>query len=274
MKTHIPLFWLFIFLKNTHNTAKLLEMMKKITICLFLNLFLFSFSFAGMAQIKLWEPSHFHTPIPPYSHTHFGQELNVFEPNWNAQSKLPRKFTWKFQELDRRLLAMVESQNRYPVLDYTLETVSLISPFIEGGLTLERCLRGYIKQDESMKNIGIIAAAALIGTQIVNIVLKYAIARDRPDPGARSYRPRLFNTRLTHSFPSGHTASSFAFAKVMEAKYPKHKIPLLGYAALSGYSQMYVGNHYPSDVFAGAILGYGVGEVTLDYEIVIIRTFF
>lgn len=181
--------------------------------------------------------------------------------------------TWKFQELDRELLEKIESKNRYPVLDYTLETVSLISPFIEGGLTLERCLRGYIKQDESVKNIGIIAAVALISTQIVSVVLKYAISRDRPDPGARSYRPRILNTKITPSFPSGHTASSFAFANVMGAKYAKYKFPLLGYAALSGYSQIYVGNHYPSDVFAGALLGYSVGEVTLHYETVIIRTF-
>jgi membrane-associated phospholipid phosphatase len=31
---------------------------------------------------------------------------------------------------------------------------------------------------------------------------------------------------------------------------------------------MYVGNHYPSDVFAGALLGYSIGEVTLRCETV------
>jgi len=113
----------------------------------------------------------------------------------------------------------------------------------------------------------------LIGAQIVNVALKYAIARDRPDLGAKNYRPRLLNTKITPSFPSGHTASSFAFASVMGAKHTKYKFPLLGYAALSGYSQMYVGNHYPSDVFAGTLLGYSIGEVTLHYETVIIRAF-
>ncbi len=240
-------------------------MMKKITICFFLIFFLLSYSLAGMAQMRL-EYSHFHAPTLPYFHTYFGRELNSF-------SACEPRATWKFQKLDRKLLEMVESRNHHPVLDYTLETVSLISPFIEGGLTLERCLRGYIKQDESVKNIGIIAMTTLIGTQIVNVVLKYAIARDRPDLGAKNYRPRLLNTKITPSFPSGHTASSFAFASVMGAKYTKYKFPLLGYAALSGYSQMYVGNHYPSDVFAGAFLGYSVGEVTLHYETVIIRTF-
>ena len=240
--------------------------MKKITIYLLVNYFLFCGSCAGIAQMKICKRSHFHTSILPYSHTHFGQRLNsCITEGYRAK--------WKCQELDRELLAKIESQNRYTILDYTLETVSLISPFIEGGLTLERCLTGYIKKDEPAKNIGIIAATALIGTQIVNIFLKYAIDRERPDLGARNYRPRLLNTKLTPSFPSGHTASSFAFANVMGTKYDRYQYPLLGYAALSGYSQMYVGNHYPSDVFAGALLGYSVGELTLHYQTVVIRTF-
>ena len=195
--------------------------MKKVTICFFLNLFLFSYSFAGITQMRLWECSHFHNPILPDSYTHFGQRLNVLEQWVNPDSKETSKATWKVQELDRKLLEMVESQNRHPVLDYTLETVSLISPFIEGGLTLEQYVKAYIKQDKSLKKIGIIAAAALIGTQIINVVLKYVIDRDRPDLGARNYRPRLLNTKLTPSFPSGHTASSFAFANVMGAKYAR-----------------------------------------------------
>jgi len=216
--------------------------------------------------MKIWKCSHLHTHILPYYHTGFEQRLPIGQTGKYSAKR-------KFQELDRELLEKIESQNRYTPLDYTLETVSLISPFIEGGLTLERCFRGYIKRDESAKNIGIIAATALVGAQIINVFLKYAIDRERPDLGARNYRPRLLNTKLTPSFPSGHTVSSFAFANVMGTKYAKYQYPLLGYAILSGYSQMYVGNHYPSDVFAGALLGYGVGELTLRYQTVVIRTF-
>lgn len=168
---------------------------------------------------------------------------------------------------DEALLSKIESQNCHPVLDYALETVSLVSPFIEGGITAERLLTGYVEQNESAKNAGVIAATALIGTQIINVVLKYAIGRRRPQ---RTYRPRLWNTRLTPSFPSGHTASSCAFATAMSAKYSRYKIPLFAYACLSGYTQMYVGNHYPSDVVAGAILGYGCGELASRYDTLIV----
>jgi undecaprenyl-diphosphatase len=209
-------------------------------------------------------PSYFRLPT---------SDFPLPEQEVNPCSKKTSKTAWKFQELDGKLLEMVESQNRHPVLDYTLETVSLISPFIEGGLTLERYVKAYINQDKSLKNISIIAAAALIGTQIVNVVLKYAVARDRPNLGVRNYRPRILNTKLTPSFPSGHTASSFAFANIMGTKYAKYKVCLIGYAGLSGYSQMYVGNHYPSDVFVGALLGYSISEATLCYETVIIRAF-
>jgi undecaprenyl-diphosphatase len=235
-------------------------------------LFLLSCSFVGIAQARLLGYSYFYNLTSP-APNHLRQKLNIFEKRANSSQRTILKIAWEFQEIDRELLEILESKNRYPLLDYTLETISLISPFIESITTLERCLRGYVKQDEYAKNIGIVAATALIGVQIINIFLKYAIDRDRPDLGARNYRPRLLNTKLTPSFPSGHTASSFVFANVIGSKYDKYKFPLFGYAALSGYSQMYVGNHYPSDVFVGALLGYSVGEITLRYDTVIIRTF-
>ena len=251
----------------------------KIALYFFLHLFLLFYSFSSIAQINISVTTSYSdlvsilvSPRNQDKYNYIRHQLYFFEQRVNFPKAI-FKAKWGFQELDRELLEIVESQNRYPLLDYTLETISLISPFIEGGTILERCLKGYVRQDEAAKNTGVIAAAALIGTQIINVTLKYAIDRERPNLGARSYRPRLLNTRLTPSFPSGHTASSFAFANVMRAKHPKYKFPLLGYAVLSGYSQMYVGNHYPSDVLAGALLGYNVGGLTVHYEAAIIRAF-
>lgn len=59
----------------------------------------------------------------------------------------------------------------------------------------------------------------------------------------------------TSSFPSMHTAAAFALAVVVGARHRRWRWPLLGFALLMGYSRIYVGDHYPLDVLAGAGLG-------------------
>ncbi|MEA2646473.1 MAG: undecaprenyl-diphosphatase [Chloroflexota bacterium] len=61
------------------------------------------------------------------------------------------------------------------------------------------------------------------------------------------------------SFPSGHTAGSFAAATVMSHFYPRWRIPLYAAAVGVGFSRTYLGQHYPSDVAGGALIGTSVG---------------
>ena len=59
------------------------------------------------------------------------------------------------------------------------------------------------------------------------------------------------------SFPSGHTSLAFATATSLSLVYPKWYVAVPAYlwAGAVGYSRMYVGAHFPSDVLAGALLG-------------------
>ena len=57
------------------------------------------------------------------------------------------------------------------------------------------------------------------------------------------------------SFPSGHTASAFAFSAAVGARIPLLWVPLKLVALLVGYSRIHTGVHYPGDVVAGALLG-------------------
>lgn len=62
-----------------------------------------------------------------------------------------------------------------------------------------------------------------------------------------------------HSFYSNHTSNMFAFATYSSAFFPGGKAVFFAFAVLTGYSRMYNGVHYPSDVLAGAIAGILIG---------------
>ena len=63
------------------------------------------------------------------------------------------------------------------------------------------------------------------------------------------------------SFPSGHTASSFASAWVLSTVWPRRAPVFFGLALMVGFSRIYVGAHYPGDVVSGAVCGVSLSEV-------------
>ena len=92
---------------------------------------------------------------------------------------------------------------------------------------------------------------------IVTFSLKYGVNRPRP------YTTYSFIDPYHHdsdpSFPSGHTSFSFNTATSLSILYPRWYIvvPAYTWAAAVGYSRMYLGMHYPTDIIAGAIIGAG-----------------
>lgn len=61
------------------------------------------------------------------------------------------------------------------------------------------------------------------------------------------------------SFPSGHTSDNFAAAAVLALFYRRRGWLYVLVAAAIGYSRIYTGAHWPSDVLASAFLGTGLG---------------
>ena len=65
------------------------------------------------------------------------------------------------------------------------------------------------------------------------------------------------------SFPSGHTSAAFLFFTVTAAAVPILWLPLFIWAATVGLSRVVLGVHFPTDVVVGALLGVGLGQLTL-----------
>jgi undecaprenyl-diphosphatase len=101
------------------------------------------------------------------------------------------------------------------------------------------------------------AMGAVFLTQLVNTALKAAFRRRRP---ALEDLPALVAVPTSLSFPSAHSASSFAAARGFSALAPALGGVLHAVAACMALSRVYLGVHYPSDIAVGAVLGSLIGN--------------
>lgn len=106
----------------------------------------------------------------------------------------------------------------------------------------------------------LLVVAADVLTQLSTGAIKLAVPRARPHVHTLVAEPH------SHSFPSGHSASSFACAVVLASLAPAWRIPLFVLAALIAWSRVYVGVHYPFDVLAGVLLGIALGILVLELQ--------
>jgi membrane-associated phospholipid phosphatase len=95
-----------------------------------------------------------------------------------------------------------------------------------------------------------------ITSAVVNLGVKSLYARRRPDrAGAGVPNERQVKMPGSTSFPSGHSASAFAFASAVGRDIPALALPLNLLASAVAYSRVHTGVHYPGDTIVGALIG-------------------
>jgi undecaprenyl-diphosphatase len=96
-------------------------------------------------------------------------------------------------------------------------------------------------------------------TGLVATLLKRAIGRGRPEAWTAesplSFQSFNWTAYDYQSFPSGHSTTAFAFATVIAFLWPRAFWPAMLIAAVIAVSRVIVGEHYPTDITAGAVLG-------------------
>lgn len=121
--------------------------------------------------------------------------------------------------------------------------------FVQSGVAVGTWAIGALTDNARTKAIGGDLLRAQITSQVVVQGVKLVTQRERPD-GSNS-----------HSFPSGHTASAFATASVLNRHLGwKVGLPAYSYATFVGISRMAANKHHMSDVIMGAAVGIAAGR--------------
>ena len=104
----------------------------------------------------------------------------------------------------------------------------------------------------------------------ISFFLKILVQRPRPfqlgfislidSVGKASYSTWDF------SFPSFHTMIAFAVVPFLDKEFPKFKYVWIALAVIIGFSRMYLGLHFLSDVVSGGLIGYIIGVLVVESE--------
>ncbi|MBN9385322.1 MAG: phosphatase PAP2 family protein [Chitinophagaceae bacterium] len=160
------------------------------------------------------------------------------------------------QRTDVNILEYLEA-HRTPGQTAFWRTVSDANNCVNIGIPVTLLATGIIRNDADMKKNALYTASSTAVSYLLDFAIKHIVKRPRPFIAnihlTPVYRPGAY------SFPSGHTSSSFGATMALARAYPKWYVivPAMLWSSGVGYSRMYLGVHYPTDVGAGAALGIG-----------------
>ena len=173
----------------------------------------------------------------------------------------PERLTWlrDAERIDVAVYAAI-ARTPTPALDTAMARLTHAADYSRLSIAAAAAIaavggrRGRRAAASGLASVGATAA-------IVNLALKPLGRRRRPDRLAEQV-PVVGHTRMPGStaFPSGHSATAFAFATGVGHVLPVVAIPLQGLAALVAYSRVHAGVHYPADVICGALAGTVLAE--------------
>ncbi|MCF2443847.1 phosphatase PAP2 family protein [Dyadobacter sp. CY345] len=135
---------------------------------------------------------------------------------------------------------------------------------------------------EKTRSIAIIItvlAAVILADKLTSGVMKPYFARFRPchEPALKDLVHNVGGCGGLYGFASAHASTSFSLA-IVWFQLTKDKINNMGWlfvwAAIYAYSRVYVGVHYPSDIFVGAVVGLIIGWICIQLYLIFLKKYY
>jgi membrane-associated phospholipid phosphatase len=152
-----------------------------------------------------------------------------------------------------------------PVFDYFFYGITFLGDGIFATLLLVFCML-FINVRFSF-----IATFSFLSVVLVTQTIKHLVNAPRPALYFQNleglYYIDWIEIHRIHSFPSGHTAQAFSLALLFMYWFnkPSWSVGLFVLAALTGFSRMYLMQHFPEDVLVGSLIGTVVGLFTYQF---------
>ncbi len=154
-------------------------------------------------------------------------------------------------QLELTVLNFIQEHMRTAVGDVLMPIVSL---FGEAGIFWTSLTVIFLISKKHRKTGILMAVSLLLDVILCNGILKNLVARTRPYD-INTAISLLVRKPSDYSFPSGHTAASFAAVTALFFAKEKYWYLTLVLAILIALSRMYLYVHYPTDILGGVLVG-------------------
>ncbi|MBE9600872.1 phosphatase PAP2 family protein [Pedobacter sp. MC2016-24] len=160
------------------------------------------------------------------------------------------------QRFDDKVLIDLSEKRTPEKTDFFL-FLSNHNDWVNVGVPAGLLAGGIIADDKRMRQNALYVASSSAVNVLLTMLIKKIVKR--PRPFLANVKIKAVYQPSHYSFPSGHTSTSFTTATALSQAYPKWYVIVPSYlwAGSVGYSRLYLGVHYPTDVAAGAVLGAG-----------------